>query len=283
MNNLELLQTQLEKLQQGERFAVVTIVEAHGLARTNGKMLVFPDGSIVGTVGGGYGELAAKKDALDCLKTGKNAVKSHDFTEEMEKSGICARGGLTVFIECCQDERTPLVVLGGGHVGHAVINVAKTAGFTVTLADDRSPAALGGSAEAADRFLALSAFEDIGEIAFPANTFFVICTYHHQATERALKGVLRHKDAAYIGLLSSRNKFRAMRDHLLAQGVPEAELERIYTPIGLDIGGESPEEVAVSIVAELLAVKYHRTGAHLSPPGCKNRENEEEKKTMLKT
>ncbi len=266
MNRLELLQTQLDCLKQGKRFAAVTIIEAHGLARTGGKMLVFPDGTVTGTVGGGPGELAARADALRCLAAGHNAVRSYDFTEELARAGIKSSASLTVCIEVCEDDRAPLFVLGGGHVGRAVIRAARPAGFAVTLIDDRDPSVLGGAAEDADRFLPVADFSEVGGMDLPANAFFVICTYHHCATAEAVKAVLRHGDAAYAGLLGSRKKLASLYARLAEQGVSQKALDRICAPIGLDIGGETPEEIAVSVVAQLIAVRYGRPGGPLRGP-----------------
>ena len=133
----ELLLEQASGLQNGREFAVVTTVEANGLARTSGKMLVYPDGTISGTVGGGMWEQAAIRDALVCIKEQKNDVKIYDFSDELSKAGICCQGTLRVFIEYCASERTQLVVVGGGHVGLAVMRAAKAVGLAVTLVDTR--------------------------------------------------------------------------------------------------------------------------------------------------
>lgn len=260
----ELLQEQVNCLKNGQDFAVVTTVEADGLARTSGKMLVYPDGTISGTVGGGMWECAAIQDALDCIKAKKNDVKVYDFSEEMSKVGIHRQGTLRVFIEYCCSDRTQLVVVGGGHVGRAVMRAAKAVGFAVTLVDTRCEAELGDAVHVADRFIRMDSFGDVATADLPKNSFYVVSTYGHQVDGAALKGVLDRKDGAYVGMLGSRKKVDVIFSQLREAGVTQEELDRVYSPIGLDLGGETPEELAIAIVGEMLAVKYGREGKSLS-------------------
>lgn len=260
----ELLQKQAASLREGRDFAVVTTVEADGLARTSGKMLVYPDGAICGTVGGGMWEKSAVQDALRCLAERRNAVRVYDFGGELQEAGIRCQGKLTVFIEYCSGSRTQLVVVGGGHVGNAVIRAAKAVGFAVTLADTRGEAEIGSSIREADVFIPLGRFEDIAGAKLPAHPFYVVSTYGHQVDGAALGGVLSRGDAAYIGMLGSRKKVRAIFGQLKERGVSPETLRQVYAPIGLDLGGETPEELAISIVGEMLAVKYGRSSGHLS-------------------
>ena len=264
MGYYELLQEQAENLKKGQDFAVVTIVKAQQLARTSGKMLVYPDGTISGTVGGGMWEKATIQDALRCLEQGENAVKTYDFGSELTAAGIHCTGMLTVFIECCRADRPQLVVVGGGHVGAAVIRAAREIGFFVTLVDTRGELEIGPSMEMADRFLPVPRFGDVAALPLPAGAFYVVSTYGHQVDGEALYGVLQQKSPAYIGMLGSTKKVAAIFSQLEKRGISRETLERIRSPIGLDLGGETPEELAVAIVAEMLAVKNGRTGVSLS-------------------
>lgn len=260
----ELLLEQAAGLQNGREFAVVTTVEANGLARTSGKMLVYPDGTISGTVGGGMWEQAAIRDALVCIKEQKNDVKTYDFGDELSKAGIRCQGTLRVFIEYCANRQTQLVVVGGGHVGHAVMRAAKAVGFAVTLADTRGETEIGSAIRLADRFIRMDSFGDVASADLPKNPYYVVSTYGHQVDGMALKGVLSRGDAAYIGMLGSEKKVHAIFSQLEKEGITKETLQQIYAPIGLDLGGETPEELAVAIVAEMLAVKYGREGKSLS-------------------
>ena len=264
MKICDLLQEQADNLRAGQDFAVVTIVKADQLARTSGKMIVYPDGSISGTVGGGMWEQAARKDALEALKKGENLVKTYNFNSDLAKAGFQCSGELTVFIEVCRDDSLQLVVVGGGHVGNAVIKAAKMVGFTVTLVDTRGEDTIGDSIRMADHFISVDSFEDVAKVALPAGAYYVVSTYGHMVDGAALGGVLKRGDAKYIGMLGGRKKINAIYEKLEAAGVPRADLEQVHSPIGLDLGGETPEELSIAIVAEILAVKNGRTGFFLN-------------------
>ena len=263
MKLCDLLQEQADSLRAGKDYAVVTIVEAEQLARTSGKMIVYADGSISGTVGGGMWEQVAREDALKAIKTGKNMVKTYTFAEEFEKAGFRHDGRMVAFIEVIRDESLQLVVVGGGHVGNAVIRAAKMVGFTTTLVDTRGEDVIGDSIRMADRFISVKNFADVEHCDLPKGASFVVSTYGHMVDGAALGGVLRRDDAAYIGMLGSRQKIRAIFEKLRAEGIAQEKLDPIHTPIGLDLGGETPEEIGLAVVAEILAVKNGRTGGFL--------------------
>ena len=264
MKLCDLLQEQADSLRGGRDFAVVTIVSADQLARTSGKMIVYADGSISGTVGGGMWEKAAIHDAQEALRSGKNTVKTYNFNSELAKAGFECSGELTVFIEVCRDDALQLVVVGGGHVGNAVIHAAKAVGFTITLVDTRGESDIGGSIRAADRFVKVDSFGDVAKAQLPRDPYYVVSTYGHMVDGAALGGVLTRGDAKYIGMLGSRKKINAIYAKLEEAGFDRAELERIHSPIGLDLGGETPEELAIAIVGEILAVKNGRRGGLLA-------------------
>lgn len=264
MKLYELLQEQSDQLKAGQEFAVVTIVESVNLARTSGKMVVYPDGHISGTVGGGMWEQSAIHDALECLKTGKNAVKTYNFENELSKAGFQCSGEMTVFIEVCRNDALRLVVVGGGHVGNAVIRAARTVGFHVTLVDTRGEGAIGDSIRCADQFLSVKSFGDVANAPIPAGAYYVVSTYGHMVDGAALGGVLKRGDAAYVGMLGSRQKVRAIFSKLKEQGIPQDALDTVHSPIGLDLGGETPAEIAISVVAEILAVKNGKSGKFLA-------------------
>ena len=263
MKLYELIQEQADKLKAGQDFAVVTIVESKKLARTNGKMIVCPDGSISGTVGGGMWEMSAIQDALECLKTGKNAVKTYSFAKEFEEAGFRHDGEMTAFIEVCRNDSLRLVVVGGGHVGNAVIHAAKTVGFHVTLVDTRGEGEIGDSIRSADQFLQVPDFGAVADLALPEGAYYVVSTYGHMVDGAALGGVLKRGDAAYVGMLGGRTKIRAIFQKLREAGIAEEALSAVHSPIGLDLGGETPEEIAIAVVGEILAVKNNRTGGFL--------------------
>lgn len=264
MDGLELLKKQEELLQEGVPHAVVTLVESEGTARTHGKMLVLADGGIYGTVGGGAGERLAIRDAVQLLEQGKNAVRSYQLESPLSAAGKACGGSLTVFIESCPDTRPHLVMVGGGHVGLALIRAAKLAGFAVTLADTRGEQEIGQAIAAADRFLPLENFGSaLAAQKLPAGAYYVVATYSHATDGEALGGVLQHTDAAYVGMIGSRRKIEALYEKLMAAGVTEKQLAAVHAPIGLALGGEAPEEIAVAILAELLMTRYGKRRGEL--------------------
>lgn len=263
MKLCDLMLEQAQSLKAGREFAVVTIVEAVNLARTSGKMVVYADGAISGTVGGGMWENAAIHDAKECLKSGKNAVKTYDFNTELAQAGFSCSGRLTVFIEVCRNEALKLVVVGGGHVGNAVIRTAKAVGFHTTLVDTRGEDVIGDSIRMADRFIPVKSFADVETAELPKGASYVVSTYGHMVDGAALGGVLRRGDAAYVGMLGSLQKIRAIFGKLSEAGIAQEQLNTVHTPIGLDLGGETPEEIALAVVAEILAVKNGRSGGFL--------------------
>lgn len=260
-----ILQEELSARQEGRNFAVVTIVESEDTARSYGKMLVYPEGTISGTIGGGGAERMAIWDAMACLEKGENAVKHYDLTNEATVQGLACGGKITVFIESCRSNRPQLVMVGGGHVGRSLLRIAGCTGFATTLVDTRGEEDIGEAIRLADRFQRVENFTtDLEKLSLPAGAYYVIATYGHQFDGDALSGALKHEDAAYIGMIGSHRKVAAIFARLENEGVSHAVLERVHTPIGLDLGGETPEEVAVSILAELLMVKNGRNGNQLS-------------------
>ena len=246
---------QLPGLQAGRDFAVATIAEALGSTpRTNGKMIVYADGTTLGTVGGGAAELQVTKDAVAQIKRGCNVLHHYNVGAETADDGMQCGGKLSVLIEVYRANPL-LVVVGGGHVGRCLIRVAKQTGFDVLLFDDRPAEAVPESAALADRFIRVTDFaQDICAADVPAGAYFVICGHSHADDGIALKAALT-KQAAYVGMLGSRRKMEALFTMLREQGVTEAQLAAVHTPIGLDLGGETPPEIAIAILAEILQVK----------------------------
>lgn len=263
MDRLEIAKKEAELLEAGTPYAAVTIVEAENIARTEAKMLVLADETIYGTVGGGAGERLAIRDAAALLAEGKNAIRHYELSSPLSEAGKACGGRLTVFIESCRSTRPQLIMVGGGHVGTALIRAAKLTGFTVTLLDTRGEEQIGAAIETADRFIPLRSFGEVEKIKLPAGACYVVATYSHATDGEALGGVLRHTDAAYIGMIGSRRKIGAIYEKLEAEGFTPKQLVAVHAPIGLALGGEMPEEIAVSILAEILMTRHGRTKADL--------------------
>ena len=243
----ELLQAQLNAQRAGVSYAVVTIAEASGsVPRTSGKMLVYADGHSLGTIGGGPAERRAKADALAQLEAGQNAFLHYDLAS-------CA-GRLSILIEVFQPKPL-LVVFGGGHVGTSLLRLAAPTGFRTLLLDDRAGDQIPDAVSLAGRFVCIQNVErDILNTPIPANAFFVLCGHDHAVDGEALAAALQ-KSPKYIGMLASRQKIQSLFSQLRQRGFTDEQLSFIHTPIGLDLGGETPQELAVGILAQLLLVK----------------------------
>jgi xanthine dehydrogenase accessory factor len=246
-----------EALTNGEEVALVTIVAANGSTpqRVGAKMLVYADGRIVGTIGGGCYENEALWKAREVLKTRKAVTVRYELADDFAaESGLICGGQMEVFIEPIEPSPT-VYVFGAGHVGQFVARVAHDAGFRVHVVDDR------------EKFANRERFPDAAEIVvddiptwlanttIPASAYAVVVTRGHRHDLDTLRA-LAPRSLRYLGLIGSRAKVKRIYDVLVEDGsVGIEQLKNVHAPIGLDIGAVTPQEIAVAIVAELIAVR----------------------------
>jgi xanthine dehydrogenase accessory factor len=262
MNRI-LMEKILEELDAGAAGVLCTVTEECGSTpRSLGAcMWVRPDGTIMGTVGGGLFERHVIDEALRMLEEGQDVGR---FREALNCAGVEEGGGacggeLGVFLEVLGRERE-LVVFGAGHVGRAIARTAAGAGFRVTVWDEREEYANPENVPWG-RTIACPLEEIFDQgLMLHEHSFLVIVTRGHALDAHTVR-FLEKYPSAYIGLIGSRKKIAVVRSHLIGQGVAPAYLDRIFQPVGLPIRAETPEEIAVSVVAELIAV--HR-GADLA-------------------
>jgi xanthine dehydrogenase accessory factor len=246
----------LRALERGEEAAMVTIVSTQGSTpqRVGARMLVFADGRTVGTIGGGCYEHDAAGKARESLRTRKAGIARYDLSDALaQDNGLICGGRMEVFIEPL-DPSPRLVVVGAGHVSQHVARMAADVGFSVQVLDDREAFAN------RDRFPSAHDVR-VAEIAgflagadLPPAAYVVVVTrghVHDLAALRALAG----RPLRYVGMIGSRAKVARIFDALAAEGAPAEWLRQVRAPIGLQIGAVTPEEIAVSIVAELVAVR----------------------------
>ncbi len=226
-------------------------------------MLVFADGRTVGTIGGGCYESDAIGRARDVIASGKPVLATYDLNDDfVQESGLICGGQMEVYI----DPVTPaprLYVVGGGHVGWHLARVASDAGFRIHVIDDREKFANIERFPMADAVVV----EDIGDwlhrAELPSSAYVVVVTRGHTHDFDALRA-LAARDLRYLGLIGSRAKIARIFDALQEEGLPTECLARVHAPIGLDIGAVTPAEIAISILAELIAVRHGRDVANLS-------------------
>jgi len=239
----------------GQRGALATIVHTNGSIPSyeSSRMLVREDGTIAGTIGGGCVEAdvwAAAREAME-----REAPRKMVFNLNHEASydnGLICGGTLEVFDEPILPQ--PIAYLfGGGHVSMAVAKSASTAGFGIVVIDDREQFANRERFPMADRVI--TSFEEaFTQIRPNASSYLIIVTRGHKQDMRVLSWAVR-TDARYIGMIGSKRKVLSTYKALEAEGFGPEELERVFAPMGVDIGALSPEEIAVSVTAELVAVR----------------------------
>jgi xanthine dehydrogenase accessory factor len=217
-------------------------------------MLVFADGRTVGTIGGGCYENDAFWKAREAIVSGRGTLLHFDLNDDFaQENGLVCGGQMDVHI----DPLAPapqLYIIGAGHVGWHVAQLARTAGFRTHIVDDREKFSNRERFPDADEVVAAPIAEWLREAVLPAGAFAVIVTRGHQADLDALRA-LATRELKYLGLIGSRAKIVRISQALVAEGMDPATLERVHAPIGLDIGAVTPAEIAISIVAELVAVR----------------------------
>jgi len=252
----EVLTALVRALEKGEEAALVTIVSAQGSTpqRVGAKMLVFADGRTVGTIGGGCYENDALWKAREALQTRKSQLVRYDLTDDfVEESGLICGGQMQVYIEPI--EPAPhLYIVGAGHVAQHLARVAKPVGFRTHVLDDREKFANRERFPDADEITVDSIPEWLHRADVPSHAYVVVVTRGHRHDLDALRA-LAARDLRYLGLIGSKAKVKRIYDALVAEAMPLECLWRVHAPIGLDIGAITPEEIAVSILAELIAVR----------------------------
>jgi xanthine dehydrogenase accessory factor len=254
-----------EALARGETVALVTIVRAQGSTpqRVGAKMLVYADGRTVGTIGGGCYESEAFWKARDAIASGKHALVRFDLNDDIAgESGLICGGQMDVFIEPLSAS-PHLYIAGGGHVSLQLARAAANVGFRIHVVDDREKYANAERFPDADEIAVDSIPEWLERTTFAQPAYVAIVTRGHQHDLSALRAVAT-RDLRYIGLIGSRAKVARIYDALREEGLPPDALRRVHAPIGLDLGAVTPAEIAVSIVAELVAVRHGKLDAGLT-------------------
>ena len=245
-------------------FAMVTVAATTGsVPRAAGsKMLVYADGKSSGTIGGGKFESLVLDDALASMREKKPLLKNYPLREgEADSFGAICGGDVTVFIEP-QIVNEALYLIGAGHCAHAIAKLATECGLFVSAIDDREKFLVDLPA-AVTRISDCSPANFIASRQWQNDEALVIVSRNYEIDREALGVALEQVGAGYIGMIGSRRKVLRVLDYLRERGVPAEKLARVYAPLGLDIGADSPAEIAVSTVAEILAVLRRRSARHL--------------------
>lgn len=259
----EILSELMTAQESGEPVVLATIIRARGsVPRQSGsKMLVYGDGRISGTIGGGEMESRIIAEAQDCLLDGQTRIVSYSLVEpERGDPGLCG-GEVEVYLEPYAPPATVLVI-GCGHVGKAVASLAYWLGYRVLLNDDRLELVTPENIPEADLYLPGDIDQLLEQVQIHSNTHIAILT-RNVSLDRQILPRLAETPAPYIGVIGSRRRWQETKKLLLADGLTEAELQRFHSPIGLELNAESPEEIAVSIMAEIVMLRRGGTGQRM--------------------
>ena len=242
--------------QQGRRGAVATIVNVRGSIPSfeTAKMLVGDDGSIAGTIGGGCVEAEIWQAAREVMESEKPRTLTFNLNQDPKyDTGLVCGGTLDIFVEPVLPPAA-LYIFGAGHVSVSLYKVAKGAGFDVTVVDDREAYANRERFPEAKEIIAEDFDRAMARLAPNESAYLVIVTRGHRDDMRVLRWAVQ-TSARYIGMIGSKRKTITIFQELTKEGLAANLFERVHAPVGLDIGAITPEEIAVAITAELIAVR----------------------------
>jgi xanthine dehydrogenase accessory factor len=249
---------ELEK--KNESATLCTVVSSQGSTprHVGSKMLVYPDGKFIGTVGGGELESRVIKAALESLNSSKAQTLSYTMAEPSRGDpGVCG-GTVEVFVEPILPPPM-IVVIGAGHVGKAVVHLAKWLGFRVAVSDDREEFCNPESLPGADAYYPLS-MGKLAESLNVARQTYLVVTSRGSSIDVAGLPPLLDTNAAYIGVIGSKRRWATTVKALKEKGVAEEKIAKVHSPMGLELQAETPEEIAVSIMAEILMLRDKGSG-----------------------
>ena len=252
--NVKIFEALTDSLKSGKQVCLATVIKAVGSTprEAGAKMVIFQNGKAVGTIGGGLLEKKVIDKAVELLKiSGEPTIEKFSLKEKSEnEAGMICGGEMEVFIEPISSG-SQLFIFGGGHCGFALAKIASRTDFAIHIIDDRSEVVTSEKFTMATS-ITIGDYDKISkEITLPNGAFIAIITQGHSADATVLQNLIT-KDYAYIGLMASKRKREQIFDKLAADGIDKKLLENVRSPIGLDIGAETPEEIAVSILAEMI-------------------------------
>ncbi len=255
-NNQAIFRRVLENLHADKSVALITVVESTGSTPSvpGAKMVVYENGSIEGTIGGGALEKKAIEDGLNAIKNHQCRFIERKLTnQDAEDLGMVCGGQVKLFIEPII-KAPNLLLVGGGHIAQEITKIAHPLNFHITVLDDRKDFANQENFPRADETICDEIVNALKDYPITSNTYIVIVTRGHAKDQEALQQVV-DSSAAYIGMIGSQKKIETVFQNMRNEGHNEKQLEKVYAPIGLDLGGNTPAEIAVSIIAEIIQVK----------------------------
>lgn len=250
----ELLIRALRASEKGRSYAVATLVDStvKGTPRKAGaKMILLEDGTLWGSIGGGRNEKAVQKECLKAIKSGKTSLVTYDYFGGVGQS-VCG-GQIKVFIEPFRGIKH-FVICGAGHIALPLSVIGKMLNFKVTIIDNRKEFANSKRFPHVDKIIVGEHALKLSQLPIDQHTYIMVVTQGNEFDFECLKTAIT-TDAAYLGVISSRAKRVKFFGRLKKMGISQSQLNRVKIPAGVDIGAQTPEEIAVSIAAEMVAVK----------------------------
>ncbi len=253
---MDVFEELVRQRRQGRRCALATIVQTNGSIPSflSAKLLVRDDGSLVGTIGGGCVEAEVWNAAREAMESGRSRRLCFSLGEDAAyDNGLICGGQLEVFVEPVEPQPRA-VIFGAGHISKALAKVAALCGFHTTVVDDRESFASRERFPDADEVLAGAYEELIPALELHSGSYLIVVTRGHRDDMRVLR-LLAGTPARYIAMIGSKRKTISVLRELEKEGIAAARFEGLHSPMGLDIGAVTPEEIAVSVAAEMIAVR----------------------------
>jgi len=261
---LDIFQEIVRAKNKGESAVLATVVDSKGSApRTAGaRMLIKKDGTILGSIGGGAIEKTVVDEAMKIAGTVQTKLLAYDLGKDLSMS--CG-GRMTIFLESLIPP-SQLIIFGAGHIGTALAQLGKLLDFHVIVIDNRSEFANTERLPFADEVIVGNYGDILPELSFHQQSFIVLVTHRHVHDQEILEYCIQHP-FKYLGMIGSKTKVAKTFQQLHDKGVKDEKIHRVHSPIGLDIGADTPAEIAVAIVAEIIAVKTNTNAAFSKLPG----------------
>ncbi|PLX68783.1 MAG: xanthine dehydrogenase [Denitrovibrio sp.] len=261
MIEAEIFEQLTNSIKSNRPVALVTVISHAG--STPGKegslMVVHKSGESYGSVGGGDLEYTIIKQAISCID--ENISSEYDYT--LDKTGeidMACGGSVRIYIKVFPESQK-LVIVGAGHIGSQLYKLALTQNFSVTVIDHREEFANRTRYPEATEVIVQDTSSALSEMQINENTYIAIATHSHECDEASLRAAI-DSDAAYIGMIGSRKKVAGIKSRLEKDNI-KTDSENLFTPMGLDIASVKPEEIALSIMSEILLVKNSGTLRHM--------------------
>ncbi len=240
---------------EGRQAALAIVVRTKGSTprKAGAKMIIMEDGSTFGTLGGGGLEKKVIEESLEALKEGKAKLTSFDLDAKRGNLDMMCGGEIEIFIEPIRQQEK-LIIFGAGHITRALAPMMRSVGFRVTVVDD-NPEVLEEDRLADMEGLISEDMESYAERLPSESSTYIVLLTRGFSTDRAILERIIGRDFRYIGMIGSGKKIGTIKEELISKGIGKEHFSKFYAPIGLDIGAETPEEIALSIATEIISIK----------------------------